>query len=155
MSQRKAAIEAELCASREDFLAVANGLGEGDDLHQTDCEGWTVKDVIIHVCASEPGLTSMARIISQGKGTAVPGFDLNRYNQRQIEKRRERSIHDLLDELAAARQQTLALLETFSDADLDRRGQQTGGEEKNVEETFYQLARHDRQHTAHLRGALA
>ncbi|MFP5326675.1 MAG: maleylpyruvate isomerase N-terminal domain-containing protein, partial [Acidimicrobiia bacterium] len=44
----KQAIEA-LLATREDLLSVARSLSSEEWTAQSDCEGWSVKDVITHM----------------------------------------------------------------------------------------------------------
>jgi len=155
MSERKAAIAAALTATRDQLQAITSGLQEADWQRPTPNEGWTIKDVLAHLTASEPGLVVMARRILNDEESAVAGFDVHRYNQRQVEKRRERSGAELLDDLAAARQETLALLAELSEAQLDKPGRRTTGEETTLEGVFRQISGHTETHTADIRRTLA
>lgn len=155
MSERKAAIAAALTATRDQLRAITDGLKEEDWQRPTPNEGWTLKDVLLHLSSSEPGLVGMARRILNDEETAVAGFDINRYNQRQVEKRRERSNSELLADLATGRQETLALLAELSEAQLDKQGRRTTGEETTLEKVLYQITGHSQTHLDDVRRALA
>jgi uncharacterized protein (TIGR03083 family) len=154
MSERKAAISRALQEARAELQRVLNGLSEADWQRPTACEGWAIKDVVSHIGNGEAGNLLIGRRILSGEDVVVEGFDLNRFNQRQVEKRRAMSVAELLDDLSSARQATLALLDELTDAQLDKRGVRTTGEETTVEQVFYQIARHDQMHLEHIRGAL-
>lgn len=155
MSERKAGIHSALQGARDELLAVLKGLNDADWQRATPAEGWTIKDIVAHVGVGETGnLTIAQRIIADEDGV-VAGFDLDRYNQRQVEKRRERNVTDLLADLASARQGTLALLAEVGDAQLDKRGKRTTGDETTVEQVFQQIARHDQMHVADIKKALS
>ena len=154
MNERKEQIADTLRESREELLAAVAGLKDADWQRETPCEGWTVKDVIGHVGVGEPGNIIMVRRILSDEEGAVPGFDLDRYNRRQVEKRRDKSTSELLDDLSTARESTLAFFGDLSDEQLDKRGHRTTGEETTVEQIFYRIAGHEREHTEHILQAL-
>jgi uncharacterized protein (TIGR03083 family) len=115
--------------------------------------GWSARDLLAHLVSAETGNLSIARRILQGEGQPVAGFDLARWNQRQIEKLGARMPAELLAELERARQETLQLLASLSVADLDRAGFRTTGEPTTVAGVFQQIARHLRAHTEEIRAA--
>ena len=154
MSERKEQITAALRAAREELQAVIGGLKDADWQRPTPCEGWTIRDVVAHLSVGEPGNILIARRILNDEEGVVAGFDLNRYNMRQVEKRRDKSTSELMNDLATARAETLALLSALSEGQLDKRGRRTTGEETTVEQVFYQIARHDQMHGEHVRRAL-
>ena len=80
-------------------------------------------------------------------GGALPeNFSLDYWNQRQVEKQKERSVSDLLAGLAASRVDTLALLDSLSDDQLTVRGMHPAGFESSVGGIFKVIAHHERLH---------
>lgn len=155
MDERKAKIVNALDAARAELLAVLDGLGDGDWQRPTACQGWSIKDVVAHLAIGDAGNMVIVRRILNGEEGAVAGFDVDRYNQRQVEKRRDRSPRELHGDLAAGRRELVALLDELSDEQLSVAGHRTTGEPTTVEGVFYRLVEHDRMHAQHIRDALA
>lgn len=155
MEDRKKAIVADLTAAREGLLQLAGGLAAADWQRPAYAEGWTVRDILAHLTAAEPGNITIARRILNGEEGFVPEFDLNRWNARQVAKRQERTVPELLNDVAEARQETLHLLDSLTEEDLSKQGRRTTGEITTVEGVFYQIARHERAHTEDMRRAVA
>lgn len=88
-------------------------------------DGWTGREVLAHVAAIEwtyPRLIALARQMadtideagSGGVASARGGMDA--YNARQVEKRADATIVELLDEFARNRTATVAAVEATDDA---------------------------------------
>jgi len=81
---------------------------------------WTIKDIIQHLIDAERIFAYRALRFSRNDQTALASFDENVY---VIEAHaNQRSIQDLLTELAVVRQATLSLFKTFSKEELLRSG---------------------------------
>jgi uncharacterized protein (TIGR03083 family) len=122
---------------------------------ETANPGWTASMVLAHLISAESGNLSIARRILAGEGNPVEGFDLNRWNARQLEKMGPKEPDQSLRELEGVRQESLALYESLSEADLDRAGFRTTGEPTTVGGVFRQIARHQREHAEDIRNATA
>lgn len=85
---------------------------------------WTIKDILQHLMDSERIFAYRALRIARNDKTPLPGFDENDFAD--IAGGNERSIRDLLTELALVRQSTIHLFKTFSDEALVRMGTASG-----------------------------
>ncbi len=91
---------------------------------------WTPKDHLAHLLRVERAFLDLARRAASGDTTAralgPAGTSredviarVHRDNERHVQTLRERSVEALLGELAAAREDTLAFVDTISDDQLD------------------------------------
>lgn len=154
MSDVRAALREELAAAHRDLRALLDTV-QGDEWDRpTPNEGWTVKDTLAHLCTGESGNLLIARRVLHGEAVPVAGFDLNRWNQRQVEKRRDKTPEELWQELDAARAETLAFLDALTEDQLQLQGYRPTGDATTLEGVIRQIARHERLHTADIRIAL-
>lgn len=155
MSDRKANIKEKLAAERQGLLNFLEGLSEDDWIRPTDCDPWTVRDMLAHLVGAEVSQHGLIQMWLGGNTAMNPKFDINRWNAGQLRRRQERSILQLMDDLAAARQQTLKLLGQLSEGELDITGEHPfWGPGTSVERTIRGIYRHDRLHLADMRKAL-
>ena len=85
---------------------------------------WTIKDILLHLIDSERIFAYRALRIARNDKTPLPGFEENEYAE--IAGGSERSIRDLLTELALVRQSTIHLFKTFDEEALLRTGTASG-----------------------------
>ena len=85
---------------------------------------WTIKDILQHLMDSERIFAYRALRIARNDKTPLPGFDENAYADIAVGS--ERSIRDLLTELALVRQATIHLFKTFQEDALLRTGTASG-----------------------------
>ena len=85
---------------------------------------WTIKDIIQHLMDSERIFAYRALRIARKDKTPLASFEENEYAA--IAGANQRSIRDLLTELAIVRQSTIALFKTFSEDVLKRIGVASG-----------------------------
>ncbi|WP_309614327.1 DinB family protein [Flavobacterium sp.] len=81
---------------------------------------WTIKDIIQHLIDAERIFGYRALRFARNDKTELPGFEENDYVD--YANANQRSIQDLLTELAVVRQATLSLFKSFSNEDLHRIG---------------------------------
>lgn len=155
MGDLRGALREDLTSAHRALRALLDTVTDSAWALPTPNEGWTVKDTLAHLCMGETGNMLIARRILDGEGKAVEGFDLNRWNQRQVEKRRDKTPDELWQELDTARAETLTALAGLTEEQLQMRGQRTTGEETTVEGVFRQIARHERLHADDIRAGLA
>ncbi|MFN2463474.1 MAG: maleylpyruvate isomerase N-terminal domain-containing protein [Candidatus Dormibacteria bacterium] len=81
--------------------------------------GWNGRQILAHVASIEwtyPRLLDLARIGGRDEAAAaVEGFDIDAYNQRQVDKRVEMSVEDLVTEFERNRAATIAAIESAPD----------------------------------------
>jgi uncharacterized protein (TIGR03083 family) len=145
MTDRKQRIHSELAQSRAYLVSVAQQIGPEQILASTDNPAWNVHDLLAHLAGAERGLqATVQRFLA---GDPLPeGFSLDYWNQRQVEKQRERSVADLLAGLEASRAGTLALLDSLSEEQLAVRGLHPAGFETSVGGIFRVMAMHELDH---------
>jgi uncharacterized protein (TIGR03083 family) len=121
-------------------------------------QGWTVRDLLTHLVSAGPGLLRVAQLISAGQLKMRPDFDLDFWNQRQVEKKAGRTPLQLLDDLATLNRDALAYLDRLtgeeSEAILSRTGQHAVFGKASVEFILRRVYRHEEEHAADLRHAL-
>jgi len=81
---------------------------------------WTIKELIQHLIDSERVFAYRALCFSRNDKTHLPGFDENSYIENT--NANNRSLQDLLTEMAVVRQATLSLYKSFSEDQLSRVG---------------------------------
>ena len=154
MSERKEAVKRDLQEARDVLLQTLTSIGGDDWEKPTSVEGWVVKDVLAHLAYNQPSQPRLIRNILKGMGGAPANFDLAYFNKRGIEKQQGKSIEQLRAELDAGHADALQLLNEIREGDLDMMGVHPSAGYTTVETIFRTMARHDREHTGHIRDAL-
>ncbi len=85
---------------------------------------WTIKDILQHLIDCERVFSYRALRFARNDDTALPGFEENDYAVEAAGH--QRSIQQLLTELAVVRQSTLYLFKSFSNEQLMRSGIASG-----------------------------
>jgi hypothetical protein len=83
---------------------------------------WTVRDLAAHFFSSEVGLLRIMQDVAAGGPGAPEGFDFNEFNAQEHGRLAGLPPRQLLVDLAAAREATIAWVAGLSDADLDCAG---------------------------------
>jgi len=153
---------AKLNEERARLLAAVVDLSETEVTRPlpTSEGGWSVKDVLAHVAISEAAnLTFARRIVAEDNPVQIPPdrgpFDLDRWNNSQVRRRQNLTWAQVQDDLAAARQDTLAFVAGLEEAQLDRRGIQAVFGEMTLGQLLKILYRHDRMHREEIEQGLA
>ncbi len=147
----------ELAQGFDDSLAMIQAVlsqaTEADYHRPTVNPKWNVHDTIAHLAASAFGL--LATIDRFLKGGGLPSeFDLDYWNERQVEKRRSRTMAELLEEIRQGHEKAKALLASLSDDDLRVRGTHPAGGEVSVAGVFFLIPQHELTHLADVAQAL-
>ena len=104
---------------------------------------WTIKDIIQHLIDCERIFSYRALRISRNDKTPLPGFDEDDYAVNT--NANERSIQDLLTEMAVVRQATLSLFKSFSQEQLKRLGT-ASNKEISVRAIGFIIVGHQKHH---------
>src|SRR5438105_1143737 len=144
MSERKDALKRDLQQSRDSLLDAVARVREGDWAKPTPVEGWSVRDQLAHLAYNQPGQPKLIRSILEGKGGTSANFDLHYYNRRGLEKQKDKSIEQMVADLAAGHAETLRVLDEMDEAELHSRGNHASAGETTIENIFRTIARHDR-----------
>jgi uncharacterized protein (TIGR03083 family) len=153
--ERIAAIRDDLVEAQRDLLDVLDRVGPDDWSRPSPNEGWTVRDLLIHLTTAESGFVGTLRRMAAGEGGVPADFDPNRWNAGQLRRRGEMPTEQLRLQLEEAHRDMLALLDGLDDAALDHRGHMSTGVEGSTEDNFRLVASHKRGHTSDIRAALS
>jgi uncharacterized protein (TIGR03083 family) len=120
MSERKQKLKAALQQSREQLMATLEQVGErSEEQIYTDGAGWTLRQLAIHLLITERGIARVIQGIYAGENPIRPDYDVDRYNQRSVEKQAEMPLSEAIAGLRAAREEFLAWLDAADEAKLD------------------------------------
>ena len=115
-----------LRASVQRAEKIAAGLSDADATRVV-LPGWTVKDVYAHLASlgASPsffiGMAQRAASGSGGGGGMGGGFDIDAFNAQQVEKRKGKSLEELLVEFRQGHEQGIALMESTPDDVLEKK----------------------------------
>jgi len=101
----------KMTAVQNELVALVDGLDEAA-LNARPADGeWNILETVAHLVDAETSHRRFIQAVLAGKEiTPRPDFDLDRWNTSHVEKRAGQSRAELLAELAAQREQTLAVI---------------------------------------------
>ena len=145
----KAELLAALRSSRDDVLAAVRGL-PAEALEQGRYEGgWNGRQILAHIASIEwtyPRLIEIAREAPASSQMtdllptrAMRGGN-DAYNERQVAKRAQWTVADLLEEFDRNRKATISAVEAADEALFTRRILSAGGVTGPLASVFYQVA---------------
>lgn len=137
--------------------AVLEVVGRMDEVAgQTQANpGWMGRDVLAHLASAEIGHCEVIRRLLAGQTTLIPNFNLDEFNNAEVEARRERTLTELIAEYQDNRKKTLALLDVVADSAWDIAGPHPGGFDTTVAGVFRVIAIHEKRHLRELQAILA
>src|SRR5215207_638461 len=112
-NSKKATLHAKLEANRQALHQTLQGLNDNqwNTIVFSEGEGWRVSDLLRHLVDAERSMTNLIDNICKG-GEGVPAdFDLQRWNNRNVNKAKEKSPDLLFEELEANRTRLVGLLD--------------------------------------------
>lgn len=111
---------------------------------------WCVRDVISHVAGREASFFAAVRNLTlEGDPHFPDPLDEREFNLAAVERRREFSMDEVMDELDSLRQQILKYLRKLSNqALLTTHPVGTTGEQQSIADVLQHTATHDRLHSA-------
>ena len=145
----KAELLAALRANRDEVLTLVRSLAPAE-LEQGRYEnGWNGRQILAHIASIEwtyPRLIDIARDAPAPPGASgdTPTRSMrggnDAYNDRQVAKRANMSVAELLDEFETNRAATIRAVETTDEALFDRPIRSAGGVTGSLATVFYAVA---------------
>lgn len=117
----KAEIMAALEESRENFLDAIDRLSNEELQQPGVIDGWSVKDILVHLTRWEAELVKLLWQARQGKSPSTVYFSrvvVDEMNDRWYQESRTRSLQVALEDFHGVRNQTIRRVEEFNDKDL-------------------------------------
>ena len=115
---------------------------------------WTITDILRHLVDAEKGMTGMMMQWQQGKNPVPADFDLERWNNRVVQKAAEKSPAELLDELRLNRINLLSFIDTVQEDDWAKQGRHGSLRIMNIEEVCHLIGDHEQSHLAAMKEAI-
>ena len=128
--------------------AVFAGLSESQTEKAYAPGKWTLKEMLLHQIDSERVFAYRAMRFARGDSQNLPGFEQDDYVANSAAN--ARSTASLLAEYDVTRAATLALFESFTEEQLNRRGTANGGP-TTVRALLYIVPGHERHHLSIIR----
>ncbi|MEI7555662.1 DinB family protein [Candidatus Chlorohelix sp.] len=154
LSDRKTRLKYKMEEARRELVDTIKNLTDAQLNLPSVNPGWTIYDMICHICGAEPGMEIIAQRILAGEQTMVEGFDINRFNAGQVKKRQGKVVVEMIEELNQSRIRMLALLDRATDEQLNLRGQHPAAGEIDLYGLYVVIYRHEREHTENIKEAL-
>jgi len=157
MSERRTALLQHVVNKNAETVPTLASLSDAElavQVYSDEDAQWTVRDLLAHLADAETGQLGQVRRLLEGGRTVPDDFDVHRWNRRVVQKRAGQSATELVAEILTAHSELLALLAQLGDADLDKAGRHSLGDELTVEGYFRRIADHRAQHVAEIRAAL-
>jgi len=132
----------------DEWRAALKGLPAARAGHRYAPGKWTFRELVAHVADSERVFSYRLLRFARGDATALPGFDENVFAKAC--EAESRPLPECLDELAAVRAATVALVRPMSDGQMTRRGT-ANGKEISARALAWTIAGHAQHHLGVLR----
>lgn len=141
-------IATKLNDERTSLVTFFQGLEESDwdtAVYHEDTT-WTIADILRHLVDAEKGMTRLIMAWQQGDDPVRPDFDLERWNNRVIQKTAEKSPEELLTELRENRINLLSFIDTIQPEDWEKQGRHGSLRIMTIEEVCHLIANHELEH---------
>lgn len=139
-------IEARIKDSRAKLLATVDGLDEAAWEWQPDDGRWSVRLTLAHVGSAQWSHLQVAKRLVAGESLDIPGFDLDAWNDTHVAQRADWSVEQVLADLDAAQQATLAFLPGLDAEQLTRTGAHPALGTVSVSQVLRVISVHDGMH---------
>jgi uncharacterized damage-inducible protein DinB len=142
----------DLKAARVELRLAIEGLSEKQMIRSDVVGEWSVKDTLAHIvawdkeiCAVVHAFVAQENPVFDYKISGKQGFA--KWNAREVEKRRDLSVAQVLAEMEEARRELVELVQGLTDEQLSREVVPPWRRPKTVGRNVEILAEHDREHT--------
>lgn len=143
---------AALNATREELLTASALIRPDERATRLVCGEWTLKDLLGHVADWEWVGVEGLRQMAAGRSLDIEYIaDIDAWNQRHAEVRRDQPWKEVWADLHAAREALLEPLESIDEADLSRSLRFPWGPEGTAYQWVSVFLAHDREHAQGLR----
>jgi hypothetical protein len=130
---------------------------EGDDWFQqiyTEGASWSVHHILAHFVSSEASIVRLIKFILQGNEGVPENFDINAYNEREVNCFAKLPNDMILQRFMERRGETIQMVMAMSDADLATEGRHPWLGIVAIEEMIKLMYRHNQIHQRDIRKAL-
>ncbi len=140
--------------TRDQLLALVEDLEQDALTWRLSGPGWSIRDNLAHLTDAERAHRRFVEAVLEGRPVRLEGFDLDRWNEEHVARRAEQSTEDILSDLRAQRQETLALIAIIPTDAWEKRGDHPALGEVNVRQVIKVIGVHERMHLKEIRRLL-
>lgn len=138
-------------ATRAELLALVEGLDEAALTRRPPDGGWTVRETLAHLVDAERAHRRFVGAALADQPVRLAGFDLDRWNAEHVARRAGQSVAEILADLRAEREATLALLPTIPADGWEKRCEHPALGETSVLQVVRIIGIHERMHMKEMR----
>jgi uncharacterized damage-inducible protein DinB len=148
-------IESKVVAGRARLLASVEGL-DGTEWDWQPGDGrWSVRLTLAHLGSAQKSHLEVAERLISGETLDMPEFELDTWNEASVAERAHWSVSQILADLDAAQQETLAFLRDLNPHKLSISGLHPALGEVSVGQVLRIIPIHDNMHRRDILGLLA
>jgi hypothetical protein len=153
---KKAEIREKKIRVRQELMSVLQGLSEAEweMAIYTDGTHWTISDLLRHLVNAERGMTDLINQIRQGQDPVPADFDRERYNNRIVEKAKQKSPTELMAELVENEALFLETLAALTESDWQKKGRHASLHVLTIKEICHLIPDHEQAHLLDIQKAL-
>ena len=153
---KKAEIREKKIRVRQKLVAVLQGLNEAEweTAVYTDGGRWSISDLLRHLVNAERGMTTLINQFRQGQDPVPADFDRERYNNRIVEKAKQKSPTELMAELVENEALFLEALAALTEGDWQKKGRHASLRILTIEEICHLIPDHEQAHLLDIQKAL-
>ncbi len=156
MSERKALILGRLAAEGQkaaDYFRSLPGEAWEQPVYTTGGK-WRVREVLCHFVSAEETFAFYGKDILRGGEGAPEGFQIDEFNATQVGGMADRRLDQLIGEFERRRAETVELVASMTEADLDRSGRHPWFGRESLDKMLKLVYRHNNLHLRDVRRAL-
>mgnify|MGYP000480603272 CR=1 FL=1 len=116
---------------------------------------WNARQILAHLVAAERALQELMKNVLQGGEGAPAAFDLDSYNEEQVEQLSDCSAPALLEEFSQSRRQSVDFVAGLQAQDLEKQGRHPFLGMAPLAEMIKLMYRHTQIHQRDIRKSLA
>lgn len=157
MMETAANLAERLKVEGEKTLAFFQGIEQDQYERMIYTEGsqWTIRKILAHFVSAEAAFLSLIHNMkSTGKG-APEGFDIDQFNEREVEDMHTVSSPELVERFASLRVKTVELVKQVSENELSQIGRHPFFGMVTLEDMIKLIYRHNQIHQRDIRRNLA
>lgn len=153
MDDRKFDMQEKLTDVRQDLLELIAQFKEEDwgTIVYSEGKEWTVADVLRHISNAEASMTRLCEVIRDGGEGVSEDFDLDRWNNRVVEKAQSKTPSTIVDEMVRNRIELFGFVEALQPEDWSKSGRHGSMKIMTIEQILNRIADHEVEHTEDIR----
>ena len=140
-----------MLATRDELLALVEGLDQPTLTWRPSMGGWSIRDNLAHLADAERAHRRFVQAVLKGRSPRLEGFDLDRWNEEHVARRAGQTPEEILDVVRSERQETLTFIADLPHDVWDRIGNHPALGEVSVRHVIRVIGVHERMHLKEIR----